>query len=168
MRGGWVRLFLLLAAGSLLIAPLDLPAADPGAPDPGRHLLLLVTKDARGFAIDKAVVVQSPLPKQRDPKRIYPWRFEVVDPARRILHRSGLEDPTLLRGEFANPSDPSRIDAVFIRRTDVVTFLVRLPLLDQASRIHFLVLKPEARRQFPLPADAYREIGSADLPGQGN
>jgi hypothetical protein len=156
-----VRLFAcLLACATLLGFPgraRELPLA--------RHWLVQVVRDRDGFRVVKATSVESPLPKRRDARRFYPWKIKALGADGRVLYSAGIDDPTVLRGEFANRRDPKKIDAVHLQKKEPVHFSIRLPAKD-IERIVFYRIKPECHTAAPVPREAYAELGSADFPGK--
>lgn len=112
-------------------AAAPLPPQAPAVPR--QHLLLRVIQDGAGFRVAARRVIDLPLPAQPAPAG-GDWQVEVLGPEGQVLHRQGLEDPSQIRGEFQNPSDPRRIDGYRLSGTRPPSFLLRVPL-QEAHRL---------------------------------
>lgn len=156
----------------LLAVLLTLPAALAGgagedSPSPQSHLLVLLALEQGVLTIEQVDLVAGAPPKQRDRKRAYPWRVRVLGAKGRLVFQAGLDDPTVLRGEFHHRRDPNRIEAVHLRQTGKVFFSVRLPA-GSAGRLEFDRLVEGAPRQPDPPAAAWERIGSLKLSQPGD
>jgi hypothetical protein len=136
-------------------------AAD--SPPAATHLLLLVVKEPGGFRVEQSTLVPKPLPKQRDTKRVYPWRFEISNAQGKVVYSSGMADPTEIRGEFANPTDPTKIDLVRVKVKDPVRFTIRVPV-QEATEIAFFALDETLGRMPDPPPSAFLRLGATSFP----
>lgn len=150
---------LMVAAGAVSAADNNTEQSLP----PAQHLLVQVVKTGKEFKVVRTTLVKSALPKQRSAPRPFAWRFKAVGVDEQVLFLAGLDDPTLLRGEFQNPGDPTRIDAVFTKMPEPVHFTIRLPLL-KPDRLDFFAVKPEFAGEAIVPEEGYQKLGSASFP----
>ena len=111
--------------------------------------------------------MQKPLPKQRDPKRVFPWRFEISDSKGKVVYRAGLADPTEIRGEFANPGDPTKIDLVRFKAKDPVHLHHPRAIAQEATEITFFALDETQGRSDGSPAERLPAPRARELPKLG-
>ena len=147
----------LLAGITTVVAVAD--RSDVSVGDRDKHLLLDMVQETDGsFRVLRSTVVSSGLPKQRGLGQVRPWRFALIADGL-VLHEAGLEDPAVIRGEFQDPEDPSRIQAVRVRQQGPVQFSIRVPLLRREALLEFHALRPEMQRAPLVTPEAYRTLG---------
>jgi hypothetical protein len=91
-----------------------------------QHQVLRVVPEGNGFRVVERRVVDVALPPEANgghPR----WQVEVRDAEGELTYQGGIEDPTLLRGEFQHPAESKGIQQV---RTapGSGSFLLRLPM----------------------------------------
>lgn len=109
-------------AGTARPAPLS-------PPERSQHLLLRVIQDGAGFRVVDRRILDFPLPHQPS-HGTAAWQIEVLGADGQLLITQGLEDPTLLRGEFQSATDPGRIDGYRLGRNQPASFLLRMPMVE--------------------------------------
>jgi hypothetical protein len=129
-RAGLVQVhtWSVIVAGSAAVAPLSVHTR-------GEHQLLRVVRDAAGFrVVDRQIV---PLPLPLEPSQVgRTWQVEVLGQDGQVLFEQGIEDPSLLRGEFQNMADPGRMDGYRLDGNRPASFLIRMPVTE-AHRLEF-------------------------------
>jgi hypothetical protein len=156
--------------GGLLVFPLGgVSQADevPSGKSGKLHLLVQLVRENDEFKVVQVTEVPSGLPKERGKPRSFPWRFQVVGQGERVLYQGGLDDPSVLRGEFSNEGDPKKIDAVFLKKAGGIHFSIRFPEI-RAGRIEFYELIPGVQVKDGTFVEGYRKIGSALIPVSEN
>ena len=113
-------------------------ASASGGAQSERHLLLVVDHDGAGFHVRQAQVVAMALPSTRFPKA-QRWRADVEDGAGKAVFSANLPAGGERRGEFAGAD--GAMQAVHFR-SDEFSFVLRVPLLEQAARIRFWETSP--------------------------
>lgn len=93
------------------------------------HQLLRVVRDPNGFRVLDRKIVDLPLPPESR-RESSAWQVDALGPDGRILFSMGIENPTLLRGEFQGPLAPEGIDGMRRVENRPTTFLLRIPLMD--------------------------------------
>jgi len=92
-----------------------------------RHRVVQVIRTPAGFQVAGETIVDLPLPPGPDTPA---WTVSAVDSEGRMLFRTGIEDPTLLRGEFQHAEASDRIQGRRLDGSRPVSFLVRMPILE--------------------------------------
>ncbi|BDU71946.1 M64 family metallopeptidase [Mesoterricola silvestris] len=98
--------------------------------EPARHLVLRLVRTPRGFQVAERRVVDLPLPPDAGRGA---WQAEVVGPGGDVQFRTGLEDPSPLRGEFQHPGESGRIQGRWMEDGRPVSFLVRIPWVEDGE-----------------------------------
>lgn len=119
----------ILGALALAAQPSQKPSDSAQTPPKLPHLLLLIEKTDTGFRLLQTTRVESTLPKNRGPRGHHSWQAQVTDQAGKVLFEVGLDDPKIVRGEFVDPQDPSRIQAVRVVQPGPLVFSVRVPIV---------------------------------------
>jgi len=133
-------------------------AGPPRAAAPARHQVLQVLRTPEGFRMAGRRVVDLPLPPAPDRA---PWQVEVRGPGGEVLFRTGLEDPSFLRGEFRH-AQAGRIQGRRLEDDRIVSFLVRTPVLEAGELVLFRPAPPG-----PPRGRAGCAAGSDSARGQG-
>lgn len=94
---------------------------------PARHRVMQVIQTATGFQVAGEKIVDLPLPTGPDAPA---WTVTAVDAEGRTVFRTGIEDPTLLRGEFQHAGAPDRIQGRRLDDSRPVSFLIRIPVVE--------------------------------------
>jgi len=152
----WGTVLFVVGIGSLDIAA-----------DNKKHLLVQVVKEDSGFRVVRTTLVNTRIPKQRSRTRFFAWKLKVVGPDKRVIYEAGFVDPTILRGEFANPYDPTKIDAVHLKRTEPIHFTIRLPLLE-ATSVEFYTIRSRVGKIDSLAEQAFTKLGALHYPKVGH
>lgn len=129
-----------------------------------KHLLLHVLMEEDGFRVLEKFVVNLPLPKAKDTTRYHAWRFETVDRAGQPLFECGMDDPTIIRGEFHDPQGRSQIEGNFIKAKLPVSFVVRVPMSSETQSVRFFNRKEDHLCELSLTRESLRYLGDAVLP----
>lgn len=114
-----------------------------------RHQLLRVIRDRAGFRVVDRKIIDLPLP----PGSIWessPWQVDALGPDGQMLFSQGIENPTLLRGEFQGPLAPGGIDGFRWVDDRPATFLLRVPVME-VDRLEFFE-SPKGRPRTRLGA----------------
>ncbi|NMB73568.1 MAG: hypothetical protein GYA21_00400 [Myxococcales bacterium] len=139
-------------------------AAAAAGPAPS-HLLIQVSLEKGSFTLVRVTEVAQPLPKQRTPSEPGTWKAALLDEKGRPLYSVRMNDPTELRGEFEDPTQPGRIQAVHTRQPEPVHFTVRVPA-GAGRRLVFYALDAERVRE-PEPKEAdWKTLGDVRLTGK--
>lgn len=149
----------------LFLCSLCLSSSAVAAEPAPSHLLIQVSLEKGSFTLVHVTEVAQPLPKQRTSSEPGTWKAALLDEKGRQLYSIRMNDPTELRGEFEDPTQPGRIQAVHTRQPEPVHFTVRVPA-GAGRRLVFYALSPDKARE-PEPRDAdWVELGALRLDGK--
>jgi len=161
MHSAWLKLGALLILGfGLGLRGQESPAELAGSRQ-GRHQLLHMVYDGGSFSIRKRTIVNGSMPKARE-VHAHHWRVQLVNPDGGLAYEGGLQDPTILRGEFRNELAPDKIDAFFVKQPGPVSFMLRVPYTS-ATHLDFYERGPQDTCDLAVPTRQLRKLGHADL-----
>ncbi len=107
--------------------------------DSAQHLYLQINYDGQAFHLVSSRVENAPLPGARGASEAAPpkgpWRVTLRDAKGEVLWEDALQDPTMLRGEFADDSKGTVKHASHTRRLPA-SFLLRTPAVASGT-LHF-------------------------------
>jgi hypothetical protein len=129
------------------------PARGAAAPEPARHLLMVVelepaTRNARTLT---ARSVELPLPRRRGRARQEAWRVEVLGATGAVLYAAPVKDTSEVRAEF--PDAQGQLSGVRVKQ-QVAAVTLRLPLLKDAASV----------RVMSVEGPSETELGRVDYP----